>query len=421
MPTVFYSWQSDLPNKTNRSFIEEILKSVVRELSKNTEFVNAERDESISLDKDTKDITGTPPITDTILDKISNCAVFVPDVSYVGETTDKKKIPNPNVLIEYGWALKSLGTSRIVTVMNTFYGNPENDPLPFDMRHLRRPITYCISGEESPEEKATEKDRLKGLLTKKLRDILVQEILPNSTHDFIPKESTYDPSCFLKIDEKLGSIGRWSDGPLYLPRNEHMYLRLFPVFSVEPFGSSKVVSDTIRSSGLRPPRLHSSGLNYGRNSHGAFVVNNNNDQALGLTQLMQTKELWGIEATLIDKEYILTHTEYTHGILHPSNIEPVFAECLENYLEFYKTQLSLEPPYKFEIGLTGVHGYRMAPPRGMVVDRGLSEFAGEIVTENIISKGEIHSFDKNASELLRPFFEYLWEEANLTRPDKEIL
>jgi hypothetical protein len=37
--------------------------------------------------------------------------------------------PNPNVLIEYGWALKSLTYNSIVPLMNTFYGEPKPEDL----------------------------------------------------------------------------------------------------------------------------------------------------------------------------------------------------------------------------------------------------------------------------------------------------
>jgi hypothetical protein len=41
--TVFYSWQSDLPNKTNRGFIKDALEGACKELS-------ADFDESVRVD-----------------------------------------------------------------------------------------------------------------------------------------------------------------------------------------------------------------------------------------------------------------------------------------------------------------------------------------------------------------------------------
>ena len=63
--TIFYSWQSDLPNDSNRGFIESCLNKVSKKISTISPF-------SIDfvLDRDTKNETGTPDITDSIFKKI---------------------------------------------------------------------------------------------------------------------------------------------------------------------------------------------------------------------------------------------------------------------------------------------------------------------------------------------------------------
>lgn len=139
--TVFYSWQSDCPNSTNRTFIEDALEKAIKEVSSDIEVLKAERDGPLELDKDTQGVPGIPPITDVIFQKISGAAVFVPDLTLVGKTEKNRLIPNPNVLIEYGWALCALGHSRMVPIMNTAFGKATAENLPFNMRHLRCPIT----------------------------------------------------------------------------------------------------------------------------------------------------------------------------------------------------------------------------------------------------------------------------------------
>ncbi|WP_310031070.1 hypothetical protein [Paraburkholderia graminis] len=102
---------------------------------------NANREEFV-LDRDTKNEPGSPPVAATIFTKIDAAAVFVPDFTFVGLRTDGRSTPNPNVLVEYGWALKALGYRRIVPIMNTAYGGSLAIDLPFDLRHHRHPITY---------------------------------------------------------------------------------------------------------------------------------------------------------------------------------------------------------------------------------------------------------------------------------------
>lgn len=112
--TVFYSWQSDSPSNLNRSFIEKALHEALKRLNSDATLENALRDGKVELDKDTQGVAGSPPIAETILGKIKNCVVFVADLSFVGESKNgftnasgkPRQFPNPNVLIEYGYALE---------------------------------------------------------------------------------------------------------------------------------------------------------------------------------------------------------------------------------------------------------------------------------------------------------------------------
>jgi hypothetical protein len=162
---VFYSWQSDLPNPTNRGFIQTALEAATKTLRE---------DGSVQVvpvvDRDTAGVPGSPDISSTIFGKIDQALVFVCDVSIINHgTKDERRLtPNPNVLIELGYALKALGSHRIIMVMNTAFGAVEQ--LPFDLR-LKRVLTYSASvgdAERSPERK-----KLQGALEYCLRDILL--------------------------------------------------------------------------------------------------------------------------------------------------------------------------------------------------------------------------------------------------------
>ena len=62
---VFYSWQSDLPNNTNRTLIEKALEQAIKSLAKSGAVELAE------VDRDTRGVAGAPNITTTIFDKIA--------------------------------------------------------------------------------------------------------------------------------------------------------------------------------------------------------------------------------------------------------------------------------------------------------------------------------------------------------------
>ena len=120
VPTVFFSWQSDRPTKEGRNLIETALKTALKRIAQDIGLEEPLR--NLALDKDTQGVPGSPPIFDTILEKIDRTAVFVPDLTFVAQRQNGDPIPNANVLIEYGYALKTIGHHRIVAVMNTAHG-----------------------------------------------------------------------------------------------------------------------------------------------------------------------------------------------------------------------------------------------------------------------------------------------------------
>jgi hypothetical protein len=130
MRKIFYSWQNDTDSKYNRNFLEDCLKKAIKLLNR-----DIEEGGNFEFDSDTRNEPGTPEISSTILSKIKNSEVFVADITLIGKIVGKKKAPNPNVLIELGYAIATLGLKRIICMSNTKYGNPEE--LPFDLKNKR--------------------------------------------------------------------------------------------------------------------------------------------------------------------------------------------------------------------------------------------------------------------------------------------
>lgn len=147
---VFYSWQSDCPSNTNRNFILQALETAAQEL-RNDETITIEP----VIDRDTLGLGGSPDISQSIFSKIDSASVFVCDVSII-DPKSKKPSPNPNVLLELGYAIKVLGWGRIVMVMNTEFGEPTE--LPFDLRS-RRVTTYAVA--KDAKEKSPARNSLK--------------------------------------------------------------------------------------------------------------------------------------------------------------------------------------------------------------------------------------------------------------------
>ena len=175
--TVFYSWQTDLPNRTNRGFIEAALQTAVTSVRSD---LSIEQDPR--LDRDTAGVPGSPDIAITILQKIERSSAFVGDVSIINSHVreagaagvperQERLTPNPNVLVELGYAAKALTWSRVVMVLNTAFGSAED--LPFDLRQ-RRCVRYKML-EEAPS-RSEERRKLATMLERELRAIVALQV-----------------------------------------------------------------------------------------------------------------------------------------------------------------------------------------------------------------------------------------------------
>lgn len=174
---VFYSWQSDLPKNKNRYFIDSCIKEAIKNCNKEIEGTE------ILADRDTEGLTGSPDIAQSIFDKINECDLFIADVSIVNPQTitdnsvkdrnsndyainnepEKKKryTPNPNVLIELGYAVHCLGWERIICIINLDYG--DIDKLPFDLKQ-HRVTQYSFNN----NDKNSIKKHLCGIITESI-------------------------------------------------------------------------------------------------------------------------------------------------------------------------------------------------------------------------------------------------------------
>lgn len=162
--TIFYSWQSDSPNRTNRGFIGDCLRRAVEALHAANVIT-----EGLDIDRDTLNEQGSPDIAATILQKIETCDVFLADVTIVNTDAPEqyRRMPNPNVLVELGFAAHARSWDRILCVVNSAFGSEQD--LPFDIRH-RRLISYELPADADSKDQA--RKQLVGVLTSRIGEIL---------------------------------------------------------------------------------------------------------------------------------------------------------------------------------------------------------------------------------------------------------
>ncbi len=130
MTRVFYSWQSDIEDSRGRKPIRIALNEAATKLEKEIAEANFQVEEA------TSNLPGSPNIPNAIAEKISLCDIFVADITTIYAPPEGcRPVANPNVLIELGYAIASIGWDRIVLVFNKKHGNFPTD-LPFDIdRH----------------------------------------------------------------------------------------------------------------------------------------------------------------------------------------------------------------------------------------------------------------------------------------------
>ena len=419
---IFYSWQSNQPNNVNRGFIEDALKKAIKQLGHgdNELFVPA-RD--LELDKDTRGVPGSPPIAETIFDKISNCAVFVADLTFVGQTADNRPIPNPNVLIEYGYAQAKLGHRRLVGVMNAAYGEPNWETLPFNVRHIKWPITYTLASKLTSQKRQEQKKELVGNLVVALREAL-KETAPTGPV-FTPMQPKSRVSSFLDEGDLLCTVMPWGtvenksnivwhDGP-------QMFIRVIPKVPVAEKTPLELVE-------LIERNLSPFGRTYGTwiegNEWGGVVFEARNESpqhtANRITQVSDRGEIWGIDGFTLKEHKVAPFFE-----LH-------FAKKLAEYLAFAKDQLGISSDVTVVAGMTGVKGFQVFlpdPPKGHNYVN-LEKRVGNAVKDEIVvemrdisleprGEGNLEVADgfpykiddpvlRHAYEALLPLFERAW-------------
>ena len=164
---IFYSWQSDSHDATNRSLIENALENVAKRIRK---------DDSIQIDpvidRDTAGVAGAVDIATTIFSKISLADAFVADVSLVTHYTrdrdgELRAASNANVVTELGYAVAHLTWERVVLVFNEASGDFRQ--LPFDIN--RKKLVMYDSRKDDPD-RATPRKQLESKLEEHLRGIL---------------------------------------------------------------------------------------------------------------------------------------------------------------------------------------------------------------------------------------------------------
>jgi hypothetical protein len=415
--TIFFSWQADTSTLTGRNFIESTLQKSLNEIAAKPELHPADRE--LQIDRDTKGVPGQPPILETIFRKIDSATVFVPDFTFVGGRSDARLMPNPNVLIEYGWALKSLGHARIVGVMNTAYGIPTTENMPFDLAHQRFPIAYCLAEGADESTRKAERDRLARILGKAILEVLesdeYKESLPNTPAP-LPFRAT-DPSegysrfrrSSEAIGKKLNMFSIVATEDVYLRPGPSLWLRVMPSADPGMRLSQPALLRTLQEGLLLTPLNILSSCNFLRAPDGVGmyeVESSSKDETGAVAFAFFTGEVWSIDT-------------YSLKPFPERSTLPAFEGPLTSALRRYSAFLSkhgIQPPLRWIAGMDGVAGrdlYLMPPPGRSFIDPGPQ---GNCLLDVITEEGQ-YVPPITPGEALMPFFKKVYDACGVPRPD----
>jgi hypothetical protein len=407
--TVFFSWQSDRSPQEGRNLIESAIKSAIKKLGEDAEIEESLRD-SLSLDKDTKGVPGNPPIFETILKKIDRSAIFVPDLTSVANRANGELIPNPNVLIEYGWALKSRGYHQILPVMNTAHGDPKKLLLPFDMAHLRFPILYSLPDGSSAADRRAVRDELAREFEGAFRTILESEEFrsqlprPPAPPPFPEKQPLNGRARFRAAGKPLGiasedlidrienrapRIIKLADGPAY-------WLRVIPPTEAKQKLSTQTLKQTALQLGIVPLVRPAQSIGFVRGEDGGgFYPVLGTDTVNSVAYVFSTGEVWVIDAWL---SQIPQYLELD---------ERIFSATLQQCADFLN-RIGIGGPYNWIAGMEGIENRRL-----VLADRPNARLGTCIVDR--IEKNGMYDASQDPGLALRPFFEEVFEVCGAVR------
>jgi hypothetical protein len=405
---VFYAWQSDTVQRFNRHLIRMALDAAAKRIS-----ADAALQVEVEIDCDTEGVPGQPPVTETILKKISGCDVFIPDVTFVARTNAGKHIPNPNVMVEYGYAIKARTYAALMPIMNVAYGQPAE--LPFDMGHLRHPIQYNLGPNSTTSERRTTRSILSAEFEQKLRLQIAATAPPAPPpRPFVEAPAQDGLARFRAPGTPIGR--RWDSAPfgqiqgqdVTLAAGPTMWLRLMPVKDPgRRWSTAQLKEQAIKGGNFNLEPFQNHPVHYLRAEDGmavCYLLGVDAPETGSLAFAFETGEIWSADITLL---------HYSPGEIPFIEIE--YVKRFGSYLRFLG-HLGLVPPYRWIAGLTGVKDRRLQTPLPNGHFRIVGYLGPECLSETISKEG-LYSGNESIGATLRPFFQEIFHKCGETRPD----
>jgi hypothetical protein len=408
---VFYAWQSDTEPRFNRHFIRAALDLAAKAIS-----ADATIGVSVRIDADTEGVLGHVPVTDTLLKKIAACNAFVPDLTFVAKTRGGKLVPNPNVLLEYGYALRAKSYSLMIPVMNSAYGPPEQ--LPFDMGHLRHPLQFDLPETAANADRRAARKALTEEFQRILRLMIADALaLPGEETPFPEADAVGSPAFYFPRGATIAEFGNPGEQEYKFEGENAVYLRLFPK---RADGQPRVGRATLKALFYEQRAVNPMAVTHGglvsRNDYGWVSIDPaSNTLTKAITQGFPTGELWGVNSQVFVAATYNRHIAPAEAItaLGIISAEKICARSLEQYVSFATEKLNLRFPFTVVLGAVGLKGVYMGAPHPEAPG---GHYYGPFRDASLIRRYELHDGNQaSLFDVLRQYFEELYDLADCSR------
>jgi hypothetical protein len=427
---VFWSWQFDTPGKTGRHFVRNVLADAIamlKEPGDMEEPSEREAQETLHLEHDRKGVEGSPDLAPTIFKKIDQAAVFVADVTLVGERSlsadfptgaRPRKLINSNVAIEYGFALHALTDARILMIQNVHYG--DRDELPFHLEHKAGPIQFRLAPDATKAIIDAEHVRLRAVLVDALRPYIGTaasagaaapkfEEFPSTTNIAF----YWNPAEALASHESgvLRALGRQGEGDAIEYRFDEtpaFYLRLIPTVPLPEPLQATTLQDIVGRRRADVLTRTAFGSVPARNRFGsiAYEPYGASTTPTAFTQLFRNGEIWGVTRELVGH----LHNERS---IPMTNVQDIYGRVLKSFISVAEEEIGVAPPFHIEMGGVGLKGLRVGLPQSH--RRLFHDLSEPIFEDQLQFRKVLNNTSVSAQEaLVEDFIRRLYDLANIT-------
>jgi hypothetical protein len=371
----------------------------------------------VRIDADTEGVHGHCPVTETILKKIAVCDAFVPDLTFVALTEAGKLIPNPNVMLEYGYALHARSFSVMIPVMNTAHGASEE--LPFDMGHLRFPVRYDLPATAKNAERRAVRKALTEELETIIRGMIADGVGSADRTPFPEATATTSPAFFFPRNATIASFGSPGEQEYKFVGDRAVYVRLFPRTSEgQPKIGRSVIRDLVQHKrSLSPMSYALTGIASSNDFGWACIDPSGNTTTKNICQAFPSGELWGISSQVFVQTQVrhFVRPEEAATALGVIAVEKLCTRTLENFVKVASTVMQLRPPFVVELGIVGTKGVYMGAPHP---ESSNGSYYGPIHDDSLVRRYDVAKTDRAAQqEILRDFFDELYDLAEVSRSE----